>query len=456
VDLTTKVTMRLRAANILLFTETKRSSVVVSTIGQTADDAKLDTLDVLDDATVRVTTSALLLGTADHTYDAVRRTVVNMRTGAYGPLTSGLRHRKGLSGLIALYDRLSNDDRAAAEAALDDADRAIDKAFKGLVDREIESARKAEAKWQTPGVCAEATATPPSRSSLNLQRGQAGAFTVALKAKRDGGEPFSRFTRTAETNARFDPESFTATGGQPVRYTVTGSDGEASATYRATSKAGVGEAVWAQPIKPADDRAYRVLAVSLTQRLTGVGKTVLEKKPGWPPCTLSATEITTLNLEAQPFDPANAIDERGFGLIGAIVPGSFTVEESGCNEQGPCPVTLTDPAALQNVYFAIAPTEDPRTSKLTWSSPSFGIAWPGVIDFGCYADNITPEDRAGGGPPEGYDVRPVPTDVFTATTPQPLSFSFTGTVVSSTGIRVTVEVTESITFQRVRTDGSPL
>jgi hypothetical protein len=213
--------------------------------GWTDVDAKLDRLDVED-----VETSTFRLGGSTRGFPpisirsrVVRRTQVDMRSGAYVPDRSDINVTVSTAGL-------GGPDRAELEDDLAERSRAkADEQFRVIVDKAITSYRGREEAWQQPKACAKLKFSPePGRRTV--RRGEAGSFTATMIANQDGGASELDAKLTSPVNATFSP---TRAGGQSARfdYTVTTAPADRiRVKVRATSKAGVDEETWEQPIEP--------------------------------------------------------------------------------------------------------------------------------------------------------------------------------------------------------------
>ena len=219
-------------------------------VGWNEVDAKLDRLDIDD-----LETSTFRLGGTTRDFPPMtmrtrleRSTQVDMRTGAYEPGRSNVEVSFQMEGLFG-------PDRDEAEA---DAERKAredgDRQFRAVVDKAISGYRSREDAWQvaSPAKCAELRLSPAS-NTLTLSGGSAGSFSATAIAKADGS-PSELDARLSEMqNAAFSP---TRAGGQRAQFSY--SDVVPSAPpgskvlvkVHATSKAGVAEATWEQPLRP--------------------------------------------------------------------------------------------------------------------------------------------------------------------------------------------------------------
>ena len=227
-----------------------KMAAAVKLRGQTADDAKLDYVDVV--ATYRTDYSSgrqsILWGPSSERGTVVRKTRIDMRTGRYDTgQASAVDIQVSYSGVLSLFvQNTAAQARVAAELK-----KASDRQFARTISTTIEEYRERETKWQTPNTCATLTFTPPS-NSLRVKKGDTGRFSSRVEAKRGDGNPIGRWqvgaqqglaVRPARAEARDPAFSYRVTSDrQPV----------VSARLRTTSKAGVAGEAWSQPVKGAD------------------------------------------------------------------------------------------------------------------------------------------------------------------------------------------------------------
>jgi hypothetical protein len=211
-------------------------------------DAKLDQLDVKD-----VETSTFRLGGTTRAYPPMsirtkleRSTTVDMRSGSYEPNRSNVEVTIQMDGLSG-PDRSEAEDEAERKARTD-----ADQQFRAVVAKAIDGYRSRESGWQDPPKCAHLEFSP-APNTITLSGTSTGSFTATAIAKADG-QPSELDARLSEIqNAAFSP---TRAGGQRASFNydhVVASappGSKASVKVRATSKAGVAEGTWEQPLKP--------------------------------------------------------------------------------------------------------------------------------------------------------------------------------------------------------------
>ena len=221
-----------------------KMAATVKLRGQTADDAKLDYVDV--DATYRTEYSSgrqsILWGPSSERGTVVRKTRIDMRTGRYDPgQASAVDIQVSYSGVLSLFvQNAAAQARVAAELK-----KASDRQFARTISTTIEEYRERETKWQTPNTCSTMKLAPPS-NTLRVKTGDTGRISGELEAKR-GGKPTGQWRLVARQNLSVSPT--TASVAEPAfdyRVTRGGARVRVSATFHATSKAGVARATWTQ------------------------------------------------------------------------------------------------------------------------------------------------------------------------------------------------------------------
>jgi hypothetical protein len=213
--------------------------------GWTDVDAKLDFLDVEDNevSTVRLGGSTRAFPPISIRTRLTRDTRVNMRTGAYEPGLSDITVTVDMEGLFGA-------DRSELQDELEQRGRGdADQQFRSVIEKGISGYRNREERWQQPGVCAKLELVP-TPGSLTLKPDQAGTFTATAKAVQDGNTSELDARLSDQVGAAFEP---TRAGGQQARFGYTvhhGTRDRVAVKVRATSKAGVAEGTWEQPVVP--------------------------------------------------------------------------------------------------------------------------------------------------------------------------------------------------------------
>ena len=214
--------------------------------GFTDVDAKLDFLDIEDDeiSTVRLGGSVRGFPPISIRTRVTRNTRVNMRSGAYEPGLSDVTVTVDMAGLFGA-DRSDLQDDLERRARGD-----ADQQFRSVADKAVSGYRTREDRWLQPNVCARLE-FQPARNALLLRPGDAGSFTGTAKAVQDGGSSELDARLSNQSGATYEPAR---AGGQQARFSYTvpnpASANRADVTVSATSKAGVAEADWGQPIQP--------------------------------------------------------------------------------------------------------------------------------------------------------------------------------------------------------------
>ena len=221
-----------------------KMAATVKLRGQTADDAKLDYVDV--EATYRTEYSSgrqsILWGPSSERGTVVRKTRIDMRTGRYDTgQASAVDIQVSYSGVLSLFvQNAAAQARVAAELK-----KASDRQFARTISETIEEYRERETKWQTPNTCADMKLVPAS-DTLQVKTGDRGSIRGEIIARRDG-KPSGRWRLVAKRNLTVSPA--TANAAEPAfdyRVTRGGARVRVSATFHATSKAGVARATWTQ------------------------------------------------------------------------------------------------------------------------------------------------------------------------------------------------------------------
>jgi hypothetical protein len=211
--------------------------------GTVAVDAKLDRVEIEDvyTSTMRSTGQSILWGPSSEKGTVSRRATIDMRTGRYDPGTANVVDvQVSYTGILSIFVQ----DALAKARVAGELKKASDETFARTVRHAIDEYRKRERAWQTPNTCAELEFTPASRT-LRLRNGQTGSLKAAVKAKRGGTAKDGRWRRGAQRNVSVSPAQ--ASGAKPTfSYRVTNADRVVSASFRATSPAGVAAGTWVQ------------------------------------------------------------------------------------------------------------------------------------------------------------------------------------------------------------------
>jgi hypothetical protein len=217
---------------------------VTKVAAKVGDDAKLDHMTIEDDQREDDFVPALIRGIfgpmSVHT-KAHRTARVNMRTGAVEPGQSSVDVDATLGGLVGVF--LGQRFR---EGAANRMKQESDRMFAATLQAAIDKLRERETAWQTAGACADLQFSPAS-GTLKLADGASGDFSGQVTTKSGTPTASGRWRRTGQQNATVTPD--TATGGNPsfhYRVTRAGSGIKVTATFEATSPAGVAGGTWTQ------------------------------------------------------------------------------------------------------------------------------------------------------------------------------------------------------------------
>jgi hypothetical protein len=209
---------------------------------QTSDDGKLDYYDIKHLYTLvgSFGGSKAAFGpiTVDITYIGEAR--IDMHSGNSAPPPAQVDVMLSMAG-VDPTDRITAEIKVARESQAQ-----ADKEFAAEVEKATKQLRAQEGFWRTPNKCASVQFEPASET-LTLTKGQTETVKSRTEAKGGGVPQKASWTLSAQQNATFTPGG---SEGNPLStsYTVTKAGGGAivSATFIATSKAGVAEATWKQ------------------------------------------------------------------------------------------------------------------------------------------------------------------------------------------------------------------
>jgi hypothetical protein len=407
-----------------------------------AEDAKLDAL-ALEDVTNETMSFAVPEGSISLRLAVLRTTTVDMRTGTPKPGTTKVRVGVSSSGMT--------ETQAVADATK--ASAAYEKSFPDLIKEETENARRREGLWQIPGKCAKLTFDPASDTLAPLAEDAGGSVRGAVEANAGGTAAKGKWTLTAQANGVFTPPA--AEGGTATfTYLVTnaGNGVKLSASFKATSTAGVAEGTWTQRTKPAGIDAYYVVdAISYSASHTSSSS---QSQNTICNVTGSVTESLAINTPL-PFEPDfNKLEGSGGAYAGSITQGSSPLNATRSGTVHGCDITMGSPppacdtAVNLAVPVALGIIVDvpagSSTAKVSWVLPSVFVG-----DNGPASPCYTPTLAAIPNP----ETRTVPAADILAPGQHTLmvtrSVSFSGAFGSVDG-----NTGASITFHRVNADGS--
>ena len=211
--------------------------------GQVADDAKLDHLDIDDVVAYRFSAGGSAVGRHVLIVATVSRSArVDMRTpgGRYVPSEAAVRMLLRVNGRSVGPEAELENANTLAEQFKED--------FANLVKRAIAIYRGLETDWNRANACAKIDFSP-GPGNQPLSRGQKGTVTATVSANEGGTPPSGRWTITGPVNASFTPAQASANPFAPS-FTVasSGPGHEVRGDFRVTSRAGVAEGTWTEPI----------------------------------------------------------------------------------------------------------------------------------------------------------------------------------------------------------------
>jgi hypothetical protein len=216
--------------------------------GQVADDAKLDHLDIDDEVVYRLSYGGSSAGR--HVLlnaEIARSTQVNMRTGHYVPRESNVHVLLRVNGRAV----------GAAEElqAASDLSARFAREFADLVKSAIRIYRAGERDWNEHANSCAKIEFSPRPGTRTLSRGERGTVRATVDAVRGGSPRRARWRISAPVNATFAPRQATPNPFSPS-FTVASSPSgtQVRGRFRATSRAGVAEATWTQPIRGLPNR----------------------------------------------------------------------------------------------------------------------------------------------------------------------------------------------------------
>ena len=211
--------------------------------GRVAVDAKLDRVEIEDTytSTMRSTRESIFWGPSSERGTVNRKATVDMRTGRYDLGQANVVDvQVSYTGILSIFTQ----DALARARVAEQLKRTTDETFARTVKHAIEEYRARESAWQRPNTCAELEFSPASRT-LRLRDGQSGSLQATIKAKRGRTASDGRWRRTGQRNVNVTPTQ--AQGARPsFSYRVTNADRTVSASFRATSPAGVAAGDWVQ------------------------------------------------------------------------------------------------------------------------------------------------------------------------------------------------------------------
>lgn len=375
-----EVAFKVTEGSKLVLSQSFKSGVETTIKAQTGDDGKLDSYDIKHVYELSGTFGGgkTPFGpiTVDTTY--IGEAHIDMRSGSQQAPPAIVDVMTSMAGVdpaerIAVEIELAH--KAQAEA---------DKEFSAEVEKATKNLRGKEAGWLHPNHCAQVQ-FEPSSESLKLKKGQTGTVKSRTEAKGGGTPAKASWTLGAQQNATFTPSG---SEGNPLStsYDVTeaGPGKVVSATFKATSKAGVAEGVWKQKTEALirtvtgtfaghDEREGEVLDWSGSATFALIpgspeGASHLEQTSSEVTVTVSGTAggCTVAGKERVPTFEKSFVDVLGEATPGVGYdvdipfgfPGTINVLFSNCPPKGeshPGTVSLPGQAALSgDIHFGPA------------------------------------------------------------------------------------------------------
>jgi hypothetical protein len=418
-------------------------------VGQTADDAKLDTVKAKLQGTLEMKGSTAL-GSVSEDVTIERAITVDMRTGGQTQGTGQTTLNVNSSGLLGLVAGKPTPQTLAA--TLKSYEKQAQEITKSSLDGTVKRFREREEKWLEPETCAHLTWDPPTRSR-KVTLGDTGTIKGTIKAVRDGKQPKGMWSRTGQRGGTYTPEKTTSAAGATadITWRTETDSGDMTGTYVVTSKAGVGGATWAAEVE-SPFRYYKILGAQMTDNENGHSQSN----------AYSGTKEATFTIGEQAYNSRNSLYPNGrngeragqvWTTASSTTHNTMRVPRS---PSGSCDLedTFTEPDPVQIGFdIAIGPTGS-TTATLTWRTRALGISvsqWPPD----CIVQPI------GAPTPNGWAKSEVPVATLEAKTPQ--TVTFTGSLADVPGyaadgpaVMNLTNLQLSLTFVQVKADGSPL
>jgi len=413
--------------------------------GQTADDAKIDTLTIDHDAIARTTITGAGQAPLSLRMTTSRRAQVNMRSRAY---TAGERR-------LDVAVRLTGAPRDVA--ALLEAE--VARKLQGETDREFAEVvytamflyRQMETRFNQDFNRCVAMRLDPHPDQRRYGVGERGRFSAWLEPTLDRGtRPNGIFRRANQLNVEGAPTA--ATGTTPAfEFVVTTASNPSWVQYRATSKAGV--ALGTHDVLTQANPSYKTVGMAYTDHLSAPNIITLSG------CTYSSSQnnTTTFQDSGAPID--GAIGPQSAGTVGGSLFGKGNVgkyaEFSGCMDDPmgtatkvPCTLTGTGTELFLLAVDVELPAGD-GPARVTWH-----LRPPDVGDVPPTISPCLPWPLRG--PLPDPVTTHVPRNLFLDPGTHSIAVDAPATAAALGGIG-TINSTAhyELTFKRVNEDGSP-
>jgi hypothetical protein len=412
--------------------------------GQTADDAKIDTLTIDHEAIARTTITGAGQAPLSLRMSTSRRAQVNMRTGSY---TAGERRLDVAVRLTGAPPEI---------AALLEAEVArklqgeTDREFAQVVYTAMAQYRQMETRFNQDFNRCVAMRFDPHPDQRRYGVGERGRFTAWLEPTLDRGtRPNGIYRRANQLNVEGSPAAANGTTAS-LGFIVTTASNPAWVQYRATSKAGV--ALGTHDVLTQPNPTYKVVGMTYTDHLSAPNIFT------YLGCTYSSSQnnTTTFQDSGAPID--GAIGPQLSGIVGGSLFAKGDVgkyaEFSGCkwNDMATARVPCTLTGTGTELFVLLVEVELPAgdaPARVTWHlrSPDVGDVPPTISECepfpvrGPLPDPITTQ---------------VARNVFLEPGTHTIAVDAPATVPALGGIG-TINSTAhyALTFKRVNEDGSP-
>jgi hypothetical protein len=412
--------------------------------GQTADDAKIDTLTIDHEAIARTTITGAGQAPLSLRMSTSRRAQVNMRTGSY---TAGERRLDVAVRLTGAPPEI---------AALLEAEVArklqgeTDREFAQVVYTAMAQYRQMETRFNQDFNRCVAMRFDPHPDQRRYGVGERGRFTAWLEPTLDRGtRPNGIYRRANQLNVEGSPAAANGTTAS-LGFIVTTASNPAWVQYRATSKAGV--ALGTHDVLTQPNPTYKVVGMAYTDHLSAPNIFT------YLGCTYSSSQnnTTTFQDSGAPID--GAIGPQLSGIVGGSLFAKGDVgkyaEFSGCkwNDMATARVPCTLTGTGTELFLLLVEVELPAgdaPARVTWHlrSPDVGDVPPTISECepfpvrGPLPDPITTQ---------------VARNVFLELGTHTIAVDAPATVPALGGIG-TINSTAhyALTFKRVNEDGSP-
>jgi hypothetical protein len=335
--------------------------------GQTADDAKIETLIVDHEGTVRTTFTGAGQAPLSLRMVTSRRAQVNMRTSSY---TAGERR-------LDVQVRLTGAPAGVAGVLEAEVARRLqgetDREFAEVVYTAMFQYRQMENRFNQDFNRCVAMRLDPHPDQRRYFIGETGRFTAWLEPTLDRGtRPNGIYRRRNQLNVEGTPTD--ATGTSPAfTFTVRTPSNPAWVQYRATSKAGA--AVGTHDVLTQAGPFYKMLGLAYTDHL------IARDFPPLPGCTFSVSQNNTTTFQGSGLPVDGGLTPDPGGSMTGFLQGRGSLLKSatfsGCRDNlngtwSPCTLGGTEIEALVfDVTIALPPGDAP--ARVTWNQRALTV-----------------------------------------------------------------------------------